>query len=628
MTQTSASVISIKEYTHFFSRYLRRRRLILIVLGIALFTNIGLQILNPQIMRSFLDTAMGGGNLHFLQKLAGLFIGIAIVQQLIGVMTVYITENLGWATTNDVRLDLAHYTLGLDMSFHTAHTPGEMIERIDGDVMSLSNFFSQFILQVFGNSLLIIGILVVLLFENWRVSISLGIFVAITAIILFRMINIAVPSWEKERQASASLYGFLEERLSGTEDIRSNNAVPYVLDRFYRLTRDLMQKTLRAGLRWAVLMNTTWVLFTVGNAIALVVSAYLYTHHAISLGSVFMIVYYSNMINWPLERITQQFQDLQRAGASLVRIMGIQKIQGKILSEEDFSPPIEQRLPAGPLGVDFEQVTFGYGDSATSVTPEKSSVGMDVRTDPDGHPEGENAANPDDLKEMVLCDIGFSLKPGRVLGLLGRTGSGKTTLTRLLFRLYDTDQGNIFLSGVDIRDLHVQELRRRVGMVTQNIQLFHATVRENLTFFDDSIPDDQVITALRDLGLWDWFNALPGGLTTELESGGGSLSAGEAQLLAFTRIFLRDPGLVILDEATSRLDPATEYLIEQAVDKLVQNRTAIIVAHRLGTVQRADDILIIEDGQICEFGERMKLAEDPTSRFYRLLETGMEEVLA
>ena len=215
-----------------------------------------------------------------------------------------------------------------------------------------------------------------------------------------------------------------------------------------------------------------------------------------------------------------------------------------------------------------------------------------------------------------------------ILGLLGRTGSGKTTLTRLLFRLYDTTGGEIRLGGKPLRDLPIQELRRRVGMVTQNIQLFHATVRENLTFFDDSIPDDAVLQALRDLGLWDWYESLPNGLDTELESGGGGLSAGEAQLLAFTRIFLRDPGLIILDEATSRLDPATEHRIEQAVDKLVQNRTAIIVAHRLGTVQRADDILILDDGQVLESGERETLAADPQSRFYHLLQTGMEEVLA
>ena len=506
------------------------------------------------------------------------------------------------------------------MSFHTAHTPGEMIERIDGDVMALSNFFSQFILQVFGNGLLVLGVLLVLFRENWRIGLSLGVFVAITVGILLRMANIAVPSWEEERQASADLYGFLEERLSGTEDIRSNNAMAYVLDRFYRLTRDLMRKTMRAGLRWAVLMNTTWVLFAVGTSLGLVVCAYLYATKAITLGTVFMVVYYTNMINWPLERITQQFQDLQRAGASLVRILDIQRIQGKIPGEGDFNLPAQPKFTQGPLAVVFDGVTFGYSDSVASSSAKPGSQAADPTPEED----------PAD-KEMVLCDISFRLEPGKVLGLLGRTGSGKTTLTRLLFRLYDPDQGRICLGSapdpVDISRVPLQELRRRVGMVTQNIQLFHATVRENLTFFDLSIPDERILAAIRDLGLEDWFDALPNGLDTELESGGGGLSAGEAQLLAFTRIFLRDPGLVILDEATSRLDPATEHLIEHAVDKLAQDRTAIIVAHRLGTVQRADDILILEDGRVIEYGDRLQLMGDPASRFYHLLETGLEEVL-
>jgi ATP-binding cassette subfamily B protein len=612
--------LTFGEYVRFLRRYLKSRLPLAIFLGLTLLVGISLQIVNPQIMRTFIDIARAGGDLVLLRNLALVFIGIAVVQQMIGVLSVYITENLGWATTNALRLDLAHYCLGLDMSFHTAHTPGEMIERIDGDVMALSNFFSQFILQVFGNGLLVLGVLVVLTRENWRVGLTLGAFVLLTVVILLRLANIAVPSWEKERQASADLYGFLEERLSGTEDIRSNNAMNYVLDRFYRLTRDLMRKTLRAGIRWSVLMNTTWVLFAIGNSLALIVSAYLYMTNAITLGTVFMNVYYTNMISWPLERITQQFQDLQRAGASLVRILGIQRIQGKIPGEENFDLPAQANFSSGPLAVVFEDVTFGYSDSVASGA--KKTVPQEAKTAPNG-----------DLaeKEMVLCNISFHLEPGKVVGLLGRTGSGKTTLTRLLFRLYDPDQGSICLGNntrlLDISQIAPQELRRRVGMVTQNIQLFHATVRENLTFFDLSIPDEKILEAIRDLGLWDWFKSLPKGLDTELESGGGGLSAGEAQLLAFTRIFLRDPGLVILDEATSRLDPATEHLIEQAVDKLIQERTAIIVAHRLGTVQRADNILILDDGQVIEYGDRLQLMSDPYSRFYRLLETGLEEVL-
>lgn len=660
--------ISFQEYASFLRRYLRGRLPLVLALGVTLLVNIALQIINPQIMRSFIDNAMAGQALSMLTTLALVFIGIAVFQQLIGVLVTYITENLGWAATNDVRADLARHCLGLDMSFHTAHTPGEMIERIDGDVMALSNFFSQFILQVFGNLLLVIGVMVVLIWTDWRVSLALSVFIAVTMIVLLRLSDIAVPSWEAERQASANLYGFLEERLSGTEDIRALNARDYVLDRFYRLVRDLMKKTISAGIKVNILLNTTWLLFAVGTAVAILVSAALYKTGTITLGSVFMIIYYINMLNWPLERITQQMQDLQKAGASLTRILSIQQIKGKIPGEEQFMPA-EPALASragdspGPLEVVFRNVTFGYSDSQATTpvkpTPVRFSelpVGAQVipskNPDSQNAPEAVRAAMAASLavgsvpiisawsipeleeeraleKEIVLREVSFHLKPGRTLGLLGRTGSGKTTLTRLLFRLYDPDEGVIQIgAGTDIRQMPVQELRRQVGMVTQNIQLFHATVRENLTFFDTTIPDERILQAIDDLGLSAWFKSLPKGLDTELESGGGGLSAGEAQLLAFTRIFLRNPGLIILDEATSRLDPATEHLIELAVDKLVHQRSAIIVAHRLGTVQRADDILILENGQTIEYGERLQLASDPDSRFYQLLQTGLEEVLA
>jgi ABC-type multidrug transport system fused ATPase/permease subunit len=160
------------------------------------------------------------------------------------------------------------------------------------------------------------------------------------------------------------------------------------------------------------------------------------------------------------------------------------------------------------------------------------------------------------------------------------------------------------------------------------VQLFRASVRENLTLFDAGISDVQLEAVIDELELNDWYRSLPDGLNTQLGSGGHGLSAGEAQLLAFTRIFLRNPGLVILDEASSRLDPVTEARIERAIDKLLQGRTAIIIAHRLKTVHRADDVMILENGQVCEHGERQRLASDPGSRFYSLLQTGLEEVLA
>jgi ABC-type multidrug transport system fused ATPase/permease subunit len=318
-------------------------------------------------------------------------------------------------------------------------------------------------------------------------------------------------------------------------------------------------------------------------------------------------------------------QNLQQAAASITRSRELLDLKTNVVQSDQAA---SNQIAQGALALTFDTVSFGYSDAERG--GEQSAQPAERAADQAQEGVGDQAP----AKEMVLEDISFSLKPGTVLGLLGRTGSGKTTLTRLVFRLYDPDQGTICLGqnggATDIRDVSLFDLRQRVGMVTQNIQLFHATVRDNLTFFDDTIPDSKIEQVIAELGLGAWFASLPDGLDTELESGGGGLSAGEQQLLAFTRIFLKDPGLVILDEASSRLDPATEHLIEQAVDRLLNapRRTAIIIAHRLGTVQRADEIMILENGRIREYGSRLDLARDPNSRFYSLLQTGLEEVLA
>jgi ATP-binding cassette, subfamily B, bacterial len=251
-------------------------------------------------------------------------------------------------------------------------------------------------------------------------------------------------------------------------------------------------------------------------------------------------------------------------------------------------------LPPGPLAVEFDDVTFVYPDAAV---------------------------------EPVLQDVTFRLEAGKTLGLLGRTGSGKTTATRLLFRLYDPTVGAVRIGGTDVRAPRLEQLRARVAVVTQDVQLFSGTVRENLTLFDPAVSDDRILVVLEDLGLGDWLRALPDGLDTQVGPGGRGLSAGEAQLLAFTRAFLADPSVVILDEASSRLDLATEQLIERAVDKLLKDRTGLVIAHRLATVQRADEILVLEDGRVLEHGDRARLAADPESRYAHLLQTGLAEVL-
>lgn len=600
----------IRQYADLLITYLRPQWPRTILLAVLILGRIGLQLVNPQVMRDFLDLAQAGGAADALLRLALLFIGLAAAQQVVSLLATWVSENLAWLTTNALRADLTGHCLRLDLSFHNSHTPGEMIERIDGDVTALSTFFSQFVIQVAGNALLLVGILALLFREEWRVGMAMTAFVAIAMVVLARFRNLAVPHWKAERQASAELFGFLEERLAGTEEIRSNGAEAYVMRGFYRLMRELLRRSLKAGLMINILFNSTFLLFTLGNAAAFAVGAWLFREGTITIGSVYVIFYYTNMLERPINQIIRQMEVLQKAGASIIRI---RELLSTFTRLKDREAGLSSGLPPGPLGVQFKEVSFGYADSGPA----------------SGSAKGQSEPSPE--KEMVLQDVSFDLLPGRVLGLLGRTGSGKTTLTRLLFRFYDPDRGLVGLGdgaqAVDIRHVPLADLRGRVGMVTQNVQLFHASVRDNLTFFDDRVSDDTILHVIHDLGLGEWLKALPNGLDTVLESGGGGLSAGEAQLLAFMRIFLQDPGLVILDEASSRLDPATEHLLERAVGRLVQGRTAIIIAHRLGTVLRADEIMILRDGRISEQGDRAALAGDPASQFYSLLQAGLEEVL-
>jgi len=219
----------------------------------------------------------------------------------------------------------------------------------------------------------------------------------------------------------------------------------------------------------------------------------------------------------------------------------------------------------------------------------------------------------------VLHGVELELGAGRTLGVVGRTGSGKTTLARLALRLYDPTEGSVLLGGVDLRDAGREELRRRVRMVTQEVHLFSASLRENVTLFDDLADDAAVEQALATVGLRRWRLALPDGLDTRLGAGGVGLSAGEAQLVALARVFLADPAVVVLDEASSRLDPATEEAVRAATARLLMGRTAIVIAHRLSTLVGVDEIAVVEAGRIVEHGPRAALVRDDASRFAGLL---------
>jgi ATP-binding cassette subfamily B protein len=578
--------VGLREYAAMLRRYLAPEAGKAALLALLLLIGIGLQLVNPQIIRSFIDAAISGAPPEGLVGTALLFLGVALVHQALSVVARYVGEDVGWSSTNRLRADLARHCLHLDMSWHNDRTPGQLIERIDGDVNALAAFFSQLVIRIVGSLLLLLGSVVLLYREDWRIGLAMTAFAVVAVLVLHRIRDVAVPTMEREREANAQVFGFVEERLAGVDDIRSRAAGAHVMLGLYRVMRTLFVSARRAWMFGTVVEAAVIVVFALGYVIALGSGAWLFLAGTITLGTAYLVFQYTEMIRDPIEQLTRQIKELQGATVAIVRIGQLFGTRPTIVDG-----PVAH-LPDGPLSVELDQVEFRYADD----TP-------------------------------VLRDVSLRLAPGRVLGLLGRTGSGKTTITRLLFRLYDPQEGAVRLGGVDLRDLRLGELRRRVAMVTQEVQLFGATVRDNVTFFDRSVSDARILDAIDALGMRPWLDALPEGLDTVLQGGNASLSAGEAQLLAVARAFLANPRLVILDEPSSRLDPATERLIEGAMARLIAGRTAIVIAHRLGTVQRADEILILEDGRVREHGERARLAADPRSRFSELLHVGMQEVL-
>jgi ATP-binding cassette, subfamily B, bacterial len=564
--------------------YLWPRRGLVAVLALVLLTTTGLQVATPQLVRVFVDRATSPDG-SALGLITVLYLGASLVQQGFRVVTAWLSEVLGWLTTNELRADLLAHCLGLDPAFHETHPPGELIERIDGDLGGLSVFFAEFLLNVLGSLLLLVGVLTVVWIQSPFAGAYLTAFAAVALVALVLLRRIAADAWGRSREASAQLFGFIEERLAATQDIRSSGAELDTLRGFYLRARDRLWTTSRARQMDAIPWAANGVIQACANAVAFGVPAVLVQKGSITVGAAFALFFYAQLLVQPLDNVSHQVEALQQAIAGGRRVMALLGLTSEIVD----GPGSE--LGSGPLSVALRGVTFGYG------------------------------ADPD-----VLRDVTIDVPAGTVLGIVGRTGSGKSTVARLLVRLHDPRSGVIELGGVDLRRLRRHQLRERVALVTQEVHVLRASVRDNLTLFDPDVDDAAIRAALHELGLGPWFDALPQGLDTMLREGGAGMSAGEAQLLSFGRAFLAAPSVVVLDEASSRLDPATEAVLEHAVDRLLEGRTGLVIAHRLATLERCDTICVLDHGQVVELGARATLAGDERSRFGALLRVGRDVV--
>lgn len=557
----------------------------MLMIALLIFINVGIKVINPQIIRYYLDSVQSVTDLSVITNAALLFIGMAIIQEIIYIVNVYFSVDLAWITTNNLRFDLFKHTSNLDMTFHNQYKPGEMIERVDGDVNALSNFLSVFSLMIISNVLLIGGILFAILRENLLIGGSFTLLVVISLFLMIKTRLFAINEWKETRQATSDLMGFIEERLGGVEDIKANAAEERVYQKYHEYAKYEYDMTNKSVLRSRI--TTVVTFFTIGMGMTLVYSLGIpqVQDRSLSLGSLYLYTYYFSLLLDPIFQILRQIQQLQQADASIDRVNELFALKSILVDEG------KGGLVDGPAEVEFKNLSFAYNEA-----------------------------------DYVLKNINFKIGKSKSLGLIGKTGSGKTTISRLIFRLYNYEEGDILFNGKSSKNYKIEELRKDIEIVTQEVELFNASIRDNVTFFNKEIADGKILEVLDLVGLGEWIKEQPKNLDTKLTKSG--LSAGQAQLLAFARAFIADPSVVILDEASSRLDPATESLIDKAMIKLLEGRTAIVIAHRLETLERVDDILLLGDGQVLEYGKQSDLRADPNSKFSKLLEIGLEEVLS
>ncbi|MGA5691441.1 ABC transporter ATP-binding protein [Cytobacillus pseudoceanisediminis] len=576
--------LPFRDYYNLLKKYIRPYRMKLNIIFFLLIVSIALSLISPQILRFYIDTAQLEGTSAVLVVAAVLFISVVLLNKLSDIVLTYLGEDVGLLTTNTLRKDLLEHCLNLDTSFYHHHTPGEMIERIENDVNILANFFSKFTLILLSNTLLLFGILFILLYENLLLGFSLSLFSFLAIGLLYKISSIAVPYWKNVSEENATLFGFIGEHINGVEDIRANGSIGYVKNRFYSLLRSLLRPVIKAQIAGSAIYTSSVLIFSAGMVVTFGIAAYLWGMGSLTVGTVYMIFFYSGLLRKPIVNIQNQIDDLQKVTASIIRI-------NELLNESSaISKGSGVRLDKGPLSIKFNNITFSYN--------------------------GEN---------QIFQEFNLEVGKGKTLCVLGRTGSGKTTLVRLLLRMYEPQNGEIIIDGKKLKDLGTNDLRQKIALVTQDVQILSSTIRNNITLFNPEIQDELIIKASKELGFDNWLNELPEGLDTKVDSDGSGLSAGEAQMLVLIRLFLLDPSVIVFDESTSRLDRITEQKVEDAIKILLQNRTGIIISHRLNIVNIADEVLILGgQGEILEIGSHEELMKNPNSEFNHLLKTGKE----
>ena len=491
----------------------------------------------------------------------------------------YLLELTGQNIMQDIRLQLFRRMQSQSISFFDRHPVGRLVTRVTNDIENLNEMFKSVVVTVFKDIFIILGILGVLLYLNWRLALVCFVLIPIIFGITILFSSLARDAFRELRQKVAKMNAFLQERISGMRIIQLFAREAHQMKRFVRINHENYIAGMKQIKIFAVFMPLMEILSSFAVALVIWYGGGKVISEQLTLGTLVAFISYIRMFFRPIRDISEKYNIMQSAMASTERILEFMDHQEII---PDPANPIRPKQIEGHL--QFRDVSFAYKEG----TP-------------------------------VLKQVSFEVQPGEMVAIVGATGAGKTTVVNLLERFYDPGEGQVLLDGIDLRKWSKKDLRSQIGLVMQDVFIFSGSLQDNISLGQSEIGPHEIEGAAREVNALRFIQKLPNGFHQEIGEGGSNLSGGERQLLSFARALAYDPKVLILDEATSSVDPETERLIQEAIFRITKKRTTLVVAHRLSTIQRADRILVMHHGRIREQGTHEELM-DLGGIYYRLNE--------
>ena len=585
--------------------------------------------LAPTHKPSFFDSFLSQNPLTGIAEIAGLYVGLLVCAFLLEYLQIYLMQWTGQMVMFDLRSQIFRHLQRMHIGFYDKNPVGRLVTRVTTDVDALNEMFTSGVVSIFEDVFVLAGIVAIMLSMDWKLAlITFAVLPAIGyATKAFR--DKVRDSYRRIRVAIARINAYLQEHVSGMAVVQLFNREERAFAKFSEVNAVHMDAYKDAIMAHAVYYPVVEILSSVaiasviwfgGNQVlSQVVTTTInlgFRHgrivlHPISsittLGVLVAFIQYGQRFFRPIQDFSEKYNILQSAMASSERIFKLLDTPAEITS------PQVTKTPEGPGRIEFDHVWFRYrsveaGDGHGGQDGRKAGPAFRVLPEKTvAHALGPSAAPPSGQQDWVLQDVSFTIEPGETVAIVGHTGAGKTTIISLLMRFYDVQKGAIRIDGIDVKDMDLAALRRRFGVVLQDPFLFTGTVGGNIRLGSEWIQDQDVEKAAEEVNLADFIRALPGGFEEEVRERGSTLSTGQKQLISFARALAHDPEILILDEATSSVDTETEFRVRDALSRMVEGRTSLIIAHRLSTVQRADKIIVMHKGQVREMGTHQEL---------------------